>query len=92
MNGVSRQVIIETRKCIFGTECLVLPGGPCYHSPVNMKGCDFVPRTCRSLRRYLLLGPLLFFPAVAIALRCLLSGELPEEGREKITRQTLPRN
>lgn len=41
---------------------------------------------------YLLLGPLLFFPAVAIALRRLLSGELPEEGREKITRQTLPRN
>ena len=57
-----------------------------------MKGCDFVPKTCRGLRRYLLLGPLLFFPAVAIALRRLLSGELPEEGREKIARQTLPRN
>ena len=41
---------------------------------------------------YLVLGPLLFFPAVVIALRRLLSGELPEAGRERIVRQTLPRD
>lgn len=41
---------------------------------------------------YLVFGPLLFFPAVVIALRRLLSGELPEAGRERIVRQTLPRD
>lgn len=40
---------------------------------------------------YLLLGPLLFFPAIAIALRRLLSGSLPEDAQERIVRRELPR-
>lgn len=40
---------------------------------------------------YLLLGPLLFFPAVVIALRRLQSGELPEDEQPHIVRHQLPR-
>lgn len=40
---------------------------------------------------YLILGPLLFFPAVVIAVKRLLSGELPEEEAVRFVRQSLPR-
>lgn len=40
---------------------------------------------------YLIGGPLLFFPAVVIAVKQLLSGNLPDAENVRLVRQALPR-